>query len=319
MKIVIPGGTGEIGNLLARSFVGQGHAVVVLSRRPQPARWRVVAWDGVSQGDWAREIDGSDVVVNVAGRSVNSRYSPTTRQEIMDSRVFSTRAVGEAIASAKNPPRAWLQMSTATIYAHRYDAPNDERTGVIGGHETNAPPKWRFSIEVATAWEAAANVADVSQTRKVLLRSAIVLSPERGGTFALLSKLVRFGLGGQDGDGRQYVSWVHHEDFERAVSWIIDHDGLSGPVNIASPRPLPNAQFKAALKRAVGMPVGMPATKWMLEIGTFIFRTESELVLKSRCVVPARLLESGFEFHYPSWPEAARKLVRETHSMRSRH
>jgi hypothetical protein len=310
MKIVIPGGSGEIGTLLARSLSAQGHAIVVLSRLPQAAPWRVVQWDGVTQGKWAQELDGSEAVINLAGRSVNTRYNAATRSEIMDSRVLSTRAVGEAIASAKNPPRTWLQMSTATIYAHRFDAPNDE-SGILGGREPDPPPTWQFSVDVATAWEAATSLAVPSKTRTVLMRSAIVMSPERGGTFDLLCKLVRFGVGGRDGDGRQYVSWVHHEDFERAVSWLIDHEKLSGPVNVASPRPLPNAQFKAALRQAVGMPVGLPATKWMLEIGAFLLRTESELVLKSRRVVPGRLLESGFEFHHPSWPDAARELVRE--------
>ncbi len=309
MKIVISGGSGEVGTILSRAFAAQGHEVVVLSRRLYSAPWRVVEWDGTTLGDWRREVDGCDVVINLAGRSVNCRYTTTHRREILESRVISTRAIGEAISRAKNPPPVWLQMSTATIYAHRYDAPNDEYTGIIGGHEPGAPDKWRFSIDVATAWEAAANEARTSSTRKVLLRSAIVMSAERGGTFDFLNRLVWFGLGGPDGDGRQFVSWIHYEDFANAVMWLIDHEELDGAVNIASPEPLPNAEFKVALRHAAGVPLGLPAKKWMLDIGTFVFRTETELILKSRRVVPARLLESGFVFRHPSWPAAAKDIV----------
>lgn len=153
MKIVIPGGTGQVGTVLARAFRKDGHEVVVLSRRPQKADWRVVVWDAETLGDWAREFDGADAVINLAGRSVNCRYTPENRREMMDSRVKSTRVVGEAIAKAKNAPRVWLQSSTATIYAHRFDAPNDEENGIIGGSELNAPDSWKFSIDVARAWE----------------------------------------------------------------------------------------------------------------------------------------------------------------------
>jgi uncharacterized protein (TIGR01777 family) len=309
LKIVIPGGSGQVGTILSRAFTAEGHEVVVLSRRNYRAAWPVVEWDAETIGRWSAEIDGSDVVINLAGHTVNCRYSAVNRRKILDSRAFSTRAVGEAIASAKRPPRVWLQASTATIYAHRYDADNDESTGVIGGNEPSAPETWRFSIQVAKAWEAAANDANVPGTRKVLLRSAMVMSPDRGGVFATLRRLVRFGLGGRAGDGRQFVSWIHHEDFVRSLSWLIDHDDLVGVVNVASPRPLPYAEFMQALRQAVGMPVGLPATKWMLEIGALFLRTETELILKSRRVVPTRLLESGFSFSYPSWPAAAYELT----------
>jgi uncharacterized protein len=310
MKVVIPGGTGELGSVLARALSAQGHEILVLSRRPKTAPWRVVQWDGVDQGDWVREIDGSDVVINLAGRSVNCRYTAANRQEILESRVLSTRAVGQAIAAARQPPRVWLQASTATIYAHRYDAANDERTGAIGGGEPGAPKKWRFSIEVATAWESAATEFDLARTRTVLLRSAIVMSPLRGGTFDLLLQLVRFGLGGREGDGRQFVSWIHDEDWVHAVQWLIEHPELDGVVNLASPQPLPNAAFMRALRRAVGMPFGLPAARWMLEAGAVVMRTETELILKSRRVVPGRLIESGFSFQFPAWPAAAEDLVR---------
>jgi uncharacterized protein (TIGR01777 family) len=248
------------------------------------------------------------VVVNLAGRSVNCRYHAANRREILDSRVQSTRAVGEAIARAARPPRVWLQASTATIYAHRYDAPNDERTGVVGGSEPDAPDTWRFSIDVASAWERALDGAVTPYTRKVAMRSAMTMSPDRGGVFDTLLWLVRRGVGGRAGDGRQYVSWVHDRDFVRAVEWLIDRDDMSGPVNICSPNPLPHAEFMRALREAWGAWVGLPATRWMLELGAWAMRTETELVLKSRRVVPTLLLKSGFPFEFPDWPAAARDL-----------
>jgi uncharacterized protein (TIGR01777 family) len=282
----------------------------VLSRAPAKAPWRVVAWDGETAGDWSAELEGADVVINLAGRSVNCRYGAENRRQIMDSRVKSTWAVAAAIAKATRPPRVWLQASTATIYAHRHDAANDEATGILGGEEPGAPDTWRFSIGVAKAWEAAATENELPRTRRVLMRSAIIMSPDRGGPFDTLLGLVRHGLGGTSGDGRQFVSWVHDHDFVRAVRWLIDHDDLAGPVNIASPNPLPNAEFMRDLRRAWGIGFGLPAMKWMIEVGALFLRTESELVLKSRRVVPTRLIESGFTFDFPTWPEAAADLCR---------
>jgi uncharacterized protein (TIGR01777 family) len=315
MKIIIPGGSGQVGTLLARAFVADGHEVVVLSRNQLPAPWRVVQWDAETVGDWAAEVDGADVVINLAGRSVNCRYSARNRRLIMESRVGATRAVGEAIARADRSPRIWLQSSTATIYAHRYDAPNDEATGILGGSEQDAPDAWRFSIDVARSWEQAANEAVVPRTRTVLLRSAMTMSPDSGGVFDVLLGLVRRGLGGASGDGRQYVSWIHDRDFVRAVYWLIDHAELDGPVNLASPHPIQNAEFMRTLRSAWGIGFGLPARKWMLEIGAFFLRTETELVLKSRRVVPGRLLESGFVFQFPTWEQAASDLCRRWRQM----
>ena len=314
MKIVIPGGSGHVGTLLARALASHGDDVVVLSREPRSAPWRVARWDGRTVGVWSQDVDGADVVINLAGRSVNCRYTPAHRAEIMDSRVESTRAVGTAIANSRTPPRVWLQASTATIYAHRYDAPNDEARGLIGGSEPNVPDTWRFSIDVARAWEAALDEANVPRTRKVALRSAIIMSPENGGPFATLMELVGRGLGGRAGDGLQYVSWIHDSDFVRAVLWIIAHDGLAGVVNVSSPNPLPQEDFMRTLRRAAGVRVGLPALKWMLEFGAMVMGTETELILKSRRVVPARLVESGFAFTYPEWPGAALDLVRRRRS-----
>jgi len=308
MRIVVPGGTGQVGTVLARAFLERGDEVIVLSRHPQTAPWRVVEWDAETLGDWRAELDGADVVINLAGRSVNCRYNAENRKLITESRVKSTQVVGEAVARASQPPRVWLQASTATIYDHRYDTANDEATGNIGRSEPNAPDTWNFSIEVVTSWERAANEATTPNTRKVLLRSAIIMSPDRGGPFDMLLKLVRFGLGGRAGDGRQYVSWIHDQDFIRSIFWLIDHDEIEGPVNLAAPNPVPNAEFMQALRAAWGTRVGLPATEWMLEIGAFLLRTETELILKSRRVVPGRLLDAGYAFQFPTWEEAARDL-----------
>lgn len=309
LKVVIPGGSGELGTLLATTFASEGHEVVVLSRRPSTAPWRVVQWDGVNPGEWVREIDGSDAVINLAGRSVNCRYTGAHRREILESRTLSTSAVGRAIAGAQKPPGVWLQASTATIYAHRFDAANDELHGQMGGDEPGAPDTWRFSIDVARAWERTTNEIATPRTRKVLMRTAIVMSPYRGGTFDLLSRLVRFGLGGSAAGGRQFVSWIHHADLAAAVAWLMN-SRLEGPVNIASPQPLPYRDFIGMLRRAAGVPIGLPATRWMLELGAFALRTETELILKSRRVVPRRLLEDGFSFEFPSWDGACADLVR---------
>jgi uncharacterized protein (TIGR01777 family) len=309
MKVVIPGGSGQVGTILARHFHGLGNEVIVLSRDPRPAPWKVVSWDARTAGAWEAELNGSDVVINLAGRSVNCRYSAANRRAILDSRVESTRAVGAAIARAERPPRIWLQMSTATIYAHRYDAPNDESTGILGGSEPDAPDTWRFSIDVAKAWERAFAEAETPDTRKVAMRSAMVMSPDRGGVFDALLGLVRRRLGGRAGDGRQFVSWIHERDFIRSVEWLIAHSDITGEVNLCSPNPLPNAEFMAEQRQAAGVRLGLPASRWMLEVGAWFLRTETELILKSRRVVPERLLKSGFRFEYPTWPEASRELV----------
>lgn len=309
MKIVIPGGSGQVGAILARAFLEDGHDVVILSRHPRESACRTVAWDGESFGAWNAEIEGADALINLAGRSVNCRYNGANRRAIMESRTKSTRIIGQAIAAAKSPPRVWLQATTATIYAHRYDAPNDEANGIIGGGEPNAPDTWRFSIDVATTWERVANEAIVANTRKVLLRSAMTMSPDPGGVFDVMLGLVRRGLGGTVGDGRQYMSWIHDRDFVRSVYWLIEHD-MAGPVNLAAPNPIPNRAFMRILREAWGIRFGLPAPRAILEIATFFMRTESELVLKSRRVVPGRLLEAGITFDFPDWQTAAGDLCR---------
>lgn len=308
MKVIIPGGSGQVGTILARAFHQAGHEVVILSRRPAKAAWRVMGWDAQTLGDWTTVIEGADVVINLAGRSVNCRYNAENRRLIKESRVKSARILGDAIALASRPPRVWLQASTATIYAHRYDGPNDEATGVLGGSERGAPDAWRFSIDVATSWEGEVNESATPYTRKVLMRSAVAMSPDRGGVFDTLLTLAQCGLGGSAGDGRQYVSWIHDQDFVRAVFWLIEHDEFEWPVNLAAPNPIPNSEFMGALRAAAGISFGLPSTPLMLELGALFLGTETELVLKSRRVIPGLLAQSKFIFRFPTWAEAARDL-----------
>jgi hypothetical protein len=308
MKIVMPGGTGQIGRVLVRALLARGDEVVVLSRSGRSAA-RVVRWDGCTLGAWTQELEGADAVINLAGRSVNCRYSLPNVTEMLRSRVDSTLLVGSAIERCTRPPRVWLQMSTATIYAHRFDAPNDEASGRIGGDEPDAPRRWGFSIEIAKAWERALLAAKTPTTRRVALRSAVMLSADPSLHLDLLLGLVRCGLGGPISGGGHYVSWIHERDFVRAVEFLLAREDLDGPVNLASPGPLPQREFMAALRAAAGVPLGIPAASWMAEIGAFVLRTDTELILKSRRVVPGRLSAASFTFEYPDWPSAARDLV----------
>jgi uncharacterized protein len=314
MKVVIPGGTGQVGTILDRALTADGHDVVILTRSPRGQRQ--VHWDGSTLGDWAAEIDGSDVVINLAGRSVSCRYTRENLAAMMNSRVDSARVVGDAIAAAARPPRVWLQMSTATIYAHRFDAPNDEHTGLIGGHEPGVPGYWSYSIRIAQNWEAEQERAATPHTRKVALRSAMVMSPDRGGVFDVLSRLARLGLGGPVAGGRQYVSWIHDHDFVRAVRFLIDRDDLTGAVNLAAPGPLPQRDFMRALRSAWRIPFGLPATRPMAELGAFALRSDTELLLKSRRVIPGRLTDAGFSFGHPQWQTAAADLTARRRSPR---
>ncbi|MFG2719076.1 epimerase [Streptomyces sp. NPDC048416] len=314
MKIVIPGGTGQVGSVLDRALTAAGHDVVILTRRPRGPR--EVGWDGRTLGAWADAVDGSDVVINLAGRSVSCRYTEANLRDMMDSRVQSAHVVGEAIGAAARPPKLWLQMSTATVYAHRFDAANDEASGLVGGAEPDVPGHWAFSVEIAKAWEAAQEEARTPDTRKVALRSAMVMSPDREGVFDVLLKLARLGLGGPVAGGAQYVSWIHDRDFVRAVEFLVGRDDITGPVNLAAPAPLPQRAFMRALRAAWGVPLGLPATRWMAELGAFALRSDTELLLKSRRVVPGRLLDAGFAFEHPEWPKAAADLVRRVRTRR---
>ena len=312
-KIVIAGGSGQVGTVLARHFAAKGDEVVILSRKvAESARrsgTRRVGWDGATAGPWVEDLEAADVLINLAGRSVDCRYGAKNRREIFDSRLKSTTVLGEAVAKLRQPPKLWMNAGTATIYRHALDRPMDEETGEIGNGEVGAPDSWRFSFDVASAWEAAFAAAPVSTTRKVVLRSAMTMSPDRGGVFDVLSRLVRLGLGGRHASGEQFVSWIHETDFVRAVDFLIDREDFEGPVNLSSPHPLPNREFMKTLRQAWGWRVGLPTARWMLEIGAMLLRTETELILKSRRVAPGRLQAGGFEFVFPEWKDAAAELV----------
>ncbi|MEO7934312.1 MAG: TIGR01777 family oxidoreductase [Chthoniobacterales bacterium] len=302
LKLILPGGNGYIGRLVSRHFASLGHAVVVLSRKPaaDASHIRQVLWDGATPGAWMAELENADAVINLAGRSVNCRYTARHRQEIYDSRLRSTAVLGQAIAACAQPPKVWLNSSSATIYRHAEDREMDEATGEIGSG---------FSVDVCQKWEAALNEAATPNTRKVALRSAMVMGPGGDGVFQAFHRLSLWHLGGKLGNGRQFVSWVHWQDFLRALEWILENDHLSGAINIASPNPLPNRDFMRILREADRQSIGLPTPAWMLAIGAIFLRAETELVLKSRRVIPARLLADGFIFHHPHWETAVRNLL----------
>jgi uncharacterized protein (TIGR01777 family) len=247
---------------------------------------------------------------------VNCRYNAANRQAIYESRIRSTRLLNQVISRLADPPRLWLNASAATLYQRALDPdgvdlPRDE-TSPVGGTES-AAERWsggrEFSKRVVRDWEAAFFNPETPRTRKVALRSGVVFSPTPGSVFAALSNLVRLGLGGTQGSGRQFVSWIHESDYARAVEFIVAHEELAGPFNIAAPNPLPNREFMEALREAWGRPNGLPAPSLFIHLGAFAMRTEAELVLQSCRAVPGRLLEAGFEFEFPEWPEAAEDLT----------
>ncbi|MDA0840013.1 MAG: TIGR01777 family oxidoreductase [Planctomycetota bacterium] len=306
-KIVIAGGSGFLGRTLIKWFGRSGRELVVLSRRPAEMEGaRIAIWDGRTVGEWAKELDGAEALINLAGRSVDCRYHARNRRAVMDSRVDSTRALGEAICRCSNPPTVWLNSSTATIYKHTYGPAHDEQ-GEIGA---DAEAKDAFSIEVARAWEKEFSNSKTPSTRKVILRAAMVLGAEDGGVFQVLRRLTRLGLGGRMGHGRQFVSWIHAADFCRAVEWLLHNNNAEGIYNLSSPHPVTNSEMMATFRKASGVPFGLPAARWMLEIGAFFLRTETELIIKSRRVVPGRLLDEGFTFQFPHIEEAIEEIQR---------
>lgn len=306
-RIILAGGSGFLGQLLGAYLQPRGWQPIVLTRSASPqARFKELAWDARTLGDWAHALEGAEAVINLAGRSVNCRFSAANRRAIMDSRVESTRVLGEAMARCAQPPKTWLNSSTATIYKHSLDRANDEASA-----EFSATPaiKDAFSVEVARAWERAFDEAPTPQTRKVALRITLVFGTLAGGVFQILRRLTRFQLGGKMGNGQQFVSWIHEEDFCRAVEWILERPELSAPVNLAAPHPVTNQEMMKTFRRVCGVSIGLPATEWMLEVGAFFLRTETELLLKSRNVIPGKLLANGFQFRFPRMEEALRDLA----------
>ena len=306
-RLVIAGGSGFLGNVLANHFAARRMEVVILTRNPTKpgGSIRHVHWDGTTVGDWLKELEGAWALIILAGVSVNCRYHARNRKLLLDSRLDSTRALGEAIAGCANPPPVWLNSSTATIYKHTFGPAWDE-AGEIGGCPE---AKDIFSVHIATEWERVFNEASTPRTREVALRTAMVLGHGKNSVLPNLLRLGRLGLGGSLSGGRQFVSWIHEEDFCRAVEWIIDHEKVRGAVNLAAPNPVSNSKFMAAIRKACHTPFGLPATRWMLEIGAFFMRTETELLIKSRRVVPGKLLTEGFVFRHPHLLPAIQHLV----------
>ena len=306
-RIIIAGGAGFLGQRLAQHFLHAGWEVVILSRSPMPAsgigRWSV--WDARTPGPWEQELEGADAVINLTGRSVNCRYTPRNRQEILNSRVDSTRIIGEAIHRCSQLPRVWLNASTATIYRHTFGNAWDEAGEIAATPEA----KDRFSVDVAQAWEEALSNAPTPKTRKVTLRMAMVLGVGTNSVFPALRRLTLLGLGGKMRSGEQFVSWIHETDYCRAVEWLIGHSDVEGVFNIAAPNPLTNVEMMRVLRQVCGVRVGLPAPRWMLELGAIFLRTETELIIKSRRVVPRRLLESGFTFEFPNIRHAFEELT----------
>lgn len=312
-RVVIAGASGFIGQFLARAFILNGATVRFIGRHGADASWG-------DTGAITRALEGADLLVNLAGKSVNCRYTAANRAEILRSRVDTTRKLATAVRACARPPALWINSSTATIYRHADDRAMTEATGELGEG---------FSVDVATAWEREFFDGELPGTRRIALRMAIVLGD--GSALLPLIRLVRFGLGGAQLDGRwfstatrrasgtfhrfrarggrQKFSWIHIADVLGIIRFLRSRPEISGIVNASAPNPSDNRTLMASLRRVLGMPFGLPAPRWMLELGTFVIRTETELVLKSRWVVPERLSHAGYEFAYPELEPALRQIV----------
>ena len=307
LRIILAGGSGFLGTELTRHLLAQKHSVAILTRSPRLRTDGATEtfWDAKSPGPWTSLVDGADVLVNLTGRPVNCRHTEANRALLMSSRVDSTRLLGEVIAGCVRPPRVWLNASSAAIYPSDTQQPVDEAAALAEPVLVRAG----FLGEVTRQWELALFGAPAPKTRKVALRITLVLG-RNGGVFPVLRRLARFGLAGSLGGGMPYVSWIHLADFLRAVDWIMTRTTLDGPVNLAAPNPVRNSEQMRALRAACSMPIGLPATDWMIRVGAFLLRTEPGLLLESSRVLPGRLLASGFEFQYPELSEALSDLLR---------
>lgn len=313
-KIIIAGGSGFIGEEMIRYF-GKDNELYILTRQVTDAlnnrnhyhsltandlqHVQYIKWDAETTGDWVQYIDGADVIINMVGKSVNCRYTTKNRQQIFDSRTNSVNAIGKAIGLCKKPPELWINASSATIYRNASDRRQDEYTGEIQND---------FSVQVCKIWEKTLYEQDTPGTRKVALRMAITLGS--GGVLIPYFNLLKFGLGGRQGSGNQMYSWVHAKDTCRMIEWIYDHKNLSGTFNCSSPNPVTNAEFMRVLRKVTGHKFGLPAYEWMLKIGAPLIGTETELVLKSRWVVPTKIIETGFAFKYPLLENALSDVIK---------
>ena len=300
MKIIIAAGTGFLGNVLLEHFQNPLNYIIVLTRGKTMLKnnIRYIHWNAKTMTGWEKELENADVLINLTGKSVDCRYTEANKKEILLSRIKSTKILNKAVLQCTHPPKHWLNSSTATIYRHSLDQQMDEYTGEIGND---------FSMNVAQSWEKAFFKTETPKTLKTALRTSIVLG-KKGGAFLLLKNLTKMGFGGKQGNGNQFVSWIHEEDFARAVEFIIQNE-IVGKINIVSPEPVRNKDFMKALRQEMKIPFGAPIGKRMLEFGAKIIGTETELVLKSRNVIPKRLLENGFTFHYPNLNNVFQNLV----------
>ncbi len=291
-KIVLAGGTGFVGQYLEQKFTDQGYQVVIISRQPGHLNWS-------NHTGIVNALEGAEMVVNLAGKSVNCRYTEANKREIFDSRMETTEALGTAILACDNPPPLWINSSTSTIYRHAEDRPMTEANGEFGSG---------FSVEVGKAWEQAFFSFKLPNTRQAALRLSIVLGKD-GGVMTPYENMVRFGLGGKQGNGRQMFSWIHLEDVYRIILFIRDHETISGVLNTTSPEPVTNRDLMKQLRLTMDRKIGLPATKWMLNMGAVVIGTEPELILKSRWILPERLQQAGFKFTYPTLDKALENIL----------
>jgi len=301
-KIIIAGGSGFLGNCIAEHFINKGYQIVILSRNQQLDRKGIhnVTWDAKTKGAWAAELEDADILINLTGKSVDCRYTESNKQLIYNSRIDSTNILGEVVKGLTSPPKLWVNAASATIYRHALDREMDEETGEIGEG---------FSVDVCEKWEKAFSNIDAPRTRKVILRIGIVLG-KNGGALAPLKNLVKVGFGGKQGDGNQFFSWLHEKDFVGIIDHTITNDDIIGVYNATSPKPALNLQIMRELRKVIGIPFGLPMPKWLLKIGALIIRTETELILKSRRVVPRKLIQSGYKFQYDSIELALADLIK---------
>ena len=299
-RIVLAGGSGFLGKCIIEHHKKDSHIIVLTrGKSRQLKNLQYENWDGKSLGPWSTSLENADVLINLNGKSVDCRYSKSNKKLIYSTRLESTEVLGKAIQLCKNPPKIWINSSSATIYRHSLDKAMDEETGEFGSG---------FSVDVCQKWENIFNTIKVGTTRKVAIRTAIVLGKNQG-ALKPLKILAKLGLGGKQGPGNQYFSWIHEQDFVSSVDFIIANESLNGAINISSPNPINNDNFMRSLRDAIHMPFGIPIPSWLLEIGAILIRTETELILKSRWVIPKRLLNAGFKFKYSKIDEAFADLL----------
>ncbi len=300
-KLILAGGTGFLGQAIVNRFSKKGTEIIIFSRGEKRTINNVkhVHWDGKTPGEWTKELEGADVLINLTGKSVDCRYNEKNKAEIISSRVNATKNLGEAINKTNNPPKVWLNSASATIYRNAEDRPMDEFTGEIGTG---------FSVGVCQVWEKTFNEINNPKTRKIAMRISMVMG-KGGGVLPVMTKLVKAGLGGKMGNGKQFISWIHEEDFLNAIEHLINNEQASGAYNFAAPQPIQNKEFMSLMRKQLNVKIGFPATKWMLEIGAFFIKTETELILKSRRVVPTKLVNEGFVFKHPTVESALKNLI----------